>query len=100
MTGRRSLKKLYSSSRRPNIVDVPPAKFLTITGRGEPGGREYQTALRALYSVAYRVRAKAKAAGRDFVMMPLEGLWWWDEPTAHINEAPPREEWNCKSMIR
>jgi len=94
------LKQLYSSSRRPNIIEVPPAKFLMITERGEPGGGGYQTALRALYSVAYRVKSKAKAAGRDFVMMPLEGLWWWDEPADDMSRSPPREEWNWKSMIR
>ena len=44
---KRELKQLYSSSRRPIIIKVPPAKFLMVTGRGEPGGGEYQTALRA-----------------------------------------------------
>ena len=96
---KKQLKHLYSSSKKPNIVDVPPAKFLTITGRGEPGGEAYQAALNALYSVAYTVKFKAKAAGRDFVVMTLEGLWWWDDPEASIGEVP-KEEWNWKSMIR
>jgi len=40
---KRELKQLYSSSRRPIIIEVPPAKFLMVIGRGEPGGGEYQT---------------------------------------------------------
>jgi hypothetical protein len=43
----------------------------------------------------------AKATGNDFTVMPLEGLWWWDDPRAlDLREAPPKEEWNFKSMIR
>lgn len=96
---RKQLKPFYSSSKKPNIVDVPPAKFLTITGRGEPRGKAYQAALNALYSVAYTVKFKAKAAGKDFIVMTLEGLWWWDDPEKPVDEVP-REEWNWKSMIR
>jgi len=96
---RKQLKPFYSSSKKPNIVDVTPSKFLTITGRGEPGGKSYQAALNALYSVAYTIKFKAKAAGKDFVAMPLEGLWWWDDPKASFSEVP-KEEWNWKSMIR
>ena len=96
---RKQLKPFYSSSKKPNIVDVTPSKFLTIPGRGEPGGKSYQAALNALYSVAYTVKFKAKATGNDFVVMLLEGLWWWDDPKASFSEVP-KEEWNWKSMIR
>ena len=97
---RKELKQFYTSSKKPNIVDVPEGKFLTITGRGEPGGEAYQAALNALYSVAYTVKFGSKKEGRDFTVMPLEGLWWWDTPATRLSEAPPREEWNWKSMIR
>ncbi len=96
---RKQLKHLYSSPKKPNTIDVPPAKFLTVTGRGEPGCEAYQAALNALYSVAYTVKFKAKAVGNDFVVMGLEGLWWFDDPQASFGEVP-REEWNWKSMIR
>ncbi len=96
---RKQLKHLYSSSKKPAIIDVPPAKFLTKKGRGEPGGEAYQAALNALYSVAYTVKFKAKAFGKDFTVMALEGLWWWDDPKASLDEVL-REEWNWKSMIR
>jgi hypothetical protein len=32
--------------------------------------------------------------------MALEGIWWWDNPSiTDVVNAPPREEWNWKSMI-
>jgi len=96
---RKQLKPFYSSSKNPNIIDVPPGKFLTITGRGEPGGKAYQEAMNALYSVAYTFKFKAKAAGKDFTVMTLEGLWWLDDPKASFDDVP-REEWKWKSMIR
>lgn len=98
---KKELKPYYTSRRKPSIIDVPEGKFLTITGRGEPGGAAYQAALNALYSVAYALKFRCKAEGRDFTVMGLEGLWWWDDPAAFdVENPPPREEWNWKSMIR
>ena len=90
-------KEFYTSSTEPSIVEVPEANFLTIVGRGAPGGDAYQRKLEALYSVAYRAKFKAKAAGNDYVVCKLEGLWWFDDPAA---TDVPREEWNWKLMIR
>ena len=45
---RKELKRYYTAKRKPEIVDVPPGKFLTYTGRGAPGGKAYQEALTAL----------------------------------------------------
>jgi hypothetical protein len=50
--------------------------------------------------MVYTLKSLAKREGRDFRVMPLEGLWWWDTPTLDPSETPPREEWNWKSMIR
>jgi len=48
-------KDCYTSRSEPGIVDVPPGSFLTIAGRGAPGGDAYQQKLEALYAVAYLV---------------------------------------------
>lgn len=98
---RKELKRYYTAKRKPEIVDVPPGKFLTYTGRGAPESEAYQAALTALYGLSYTLKFKSKAEGRDFTVMALEGLWWWDDPTVFdFEDAPPREEWNWKSMIR
>jgi len=98
---RKELKQFYTARKKPSITDVPPGRFLAIMGRGEPGGSAYQAALNALYSLAYALKFKCKAEGRDFTVMTLEGLWWWDEEGVFsLEDAPPREEWNWKSMMR
>lgn len=98
---RKELKKYYTAKKKPEIIDVPPGKFLTILGRGEPGGDAYQAALNALYGLSYTLKFKCKEEGQDFTVMTLEGLWWWDDSTIFdLENAPPRDEWNWKSMIR
>ena len=98
---RKELKRYYTAKRKPDMVDVPPGRFLTYTGRGAPDGEAYQAAMTALYGLSYALKFRSKAEGRDFTVMALEGLWWWDDPTVFdLDEAPPRDEWNWKSMIR
>ncbi len=95
---RKELKRYYTAKKKPEIVDVPPGKFLSMEGRGEPGGEAYAAALNAL---SYTLKFKCKEEGRDFTVMALEGLWWWDDESVFsLSDAPPREEWNWKSMIR
>ena len=99
---KKELKEFYkASAKKPNIIDVPEGKFVTIIGHGAPGGPAYQAALNALYSAAYTLKFKCKAEEKDFTVMTLEGLWWWDDPSiTDVSDAPPMEEWNWKSMIR
>ena len=97
---RKELRQYYKAKTKPEIIDVPEGKFLAIMGRGEPGGEAYRASLNALYTVAYTLKFRQKAEGRDFSMMTLESLWWWDSPTTTLADAPPRSEWNWKSMIR
>ena len=96
---RKELKQLYTAKKRAEIIDVPPGNFLSIVGRGEPGGEAYKAAMDALYGLSYTLKFKCKEEGRDFTVMALEGLWWFDDPEASFDEVP-REEWSWKSMIR
>jgi hypothetical protein len=59
------------------IVDVPPLQYLMVDGHGDPNtAKEYADAISALYPVAYRLKFASKQDGRDFVVMPLEAVWW------------------------
>jgi hypothetical protein len=99
---KKEYKKFYTASERPELVNVLAGSFLTIIGRGEPGGKVYSDSLNALYSLAYTLKFKVKKEQSiDFTVMGLEELWWWDTPKSFsMKDAPPREEWNWKSMIR
>ena len=69
-----------------------------IDGKGAPESRGFQDVLAALYSMAYTVKFMLKSAGRtDFVVPPLEALWWAEDVDAfHENK---RDEWQWTMMI-
>ena len=97
---RKELKAFYNAKRKPSFVDIPPGKFLTILGKGDPNGEEYQEALQALYGMSYTLKFDLKAQGRDYTVMHLEGLWWIENGIFDLNDPAPREKWRWKSMIR
>ncbi len=97
---RKELKRYYSAKRKPELIDVPEGRFLTILGEGDPNGPEYQEAMRALYGLSYTLKFSQKAEGRDYTVMHLEGLWWVDGGVFDISNPAPRETWRWKSMIR
>jgi len=96
---RKQFKRDYTATQEPGQVTIKASPFLAVVGRGEPGGKEYTEKLNALYSVAYTVKMTLKKAGKDFVVLGLEGLWWADDPKKNLLEVP-RQDWNWKSMIR
>jgi hypothetical protein len=81
------LKKEWKELYRPGTkevvrVDVPPLNYLMIDGRGDPNtAQEYKDAVETLYPVAYALKFMMKkgALGLDYVVMPLEGLWWVED---------------------
>jgi hypothetical protein len=78
---KKELKHLYCPTiKEVNLVDVPQMNFVMIDGSGDPNkAKEYQEAIKALYSISYTIKfAVKKKQGIDFVVMPLEGLWWTD----------------------
>lgn len=102
--GRIDLKKqwkhLYSpSSQQVSVVDVPPLNFLMVDGAGDPNtSLAYREALEVLYALSYTLKFQVrKRLGLDYVVMPLEGLWWTDDPAAFSLEH--REAWKWTAMI-
>ena len=79
MDFKKTLKHLYQPGKMDfELVEVPEMHFLMIDGRGDPNtALEYQHALEALYAAAYKLKFHSKKQlGRDYVVPPLEGLWW------------------------
>lgn len=71
-----TLKHLYTpSAKQVSVVELPAMNYLMIDGEGSPASEIYQYAVKALYSLAYGIRAISKDAGQVFTVMPLEGLW-------------------------
>ena len=82
MTDKTDFKKTldaYQAERgRFRIVDVPDMAYLMIDGHGDPNtSRAFTEAVEALYPVAYTLKfASKRDLDRDYVVPPLEGLWW------------------------
>ena len=78
------LKKTLDSYRcdkgRFRILDVPDLSYLMIDGAGAPSSVAFAEAIETLYPVAYTLKfASKRRLGRDYVVPPLEGLWWADD---------------------
>lgn len=97
------LKKEYKafynpSPQKPEIVTVPQFQFLMIDGCGAPGCEAFQKSIEALYGVSYKAKfACKKAPGMDYVVMPLEGLWWADDFNDFM--AGNRDQWRWTLMM-
>ena len=95
------LRPLYhASAREIGEVDVPPLDYLMVDGEGDPNtSPHYAQAVEALYSVSYTAKfmLKKSAAGIDYAVMPLEGLWWADDPSVFV--AGDRRHWKWTMMI-
>jgi hypothetical protein len=78
------LKQQISSYRAPAgrfaVVDVPPLQYLMIDGHGDPNtSPAYRDAVTTIFPLAYKLKfASKRDLGRDYTVMPLEGLWWAD----------------------
>lgn len=88
-------RDLYSPSAKDfSVVDVPELTYLAADGSGDPNtSPAYAAAVEALYTVAYSIKALSRAAGRDFVVAPLEGLWRADDLTAFTRRDKAAWHW-------
>ena len=96
---KKEFKHLYSPPKgKFSIVDVPAMNFLMVDGVGYPvGNPAYEQALEALYGMSYGLKFASKAQGKDYVVPPLEGLWWME----NMNEfsMDRKDEWEWTMMI-
>lgn len=83
-----------------DVVDVPALQYLMIDGHGDPNTvAAYADALATLYPVAYKLKFFSKGElGRDYVVMPLEALWWADDMDV-FTAARDKSRWDWTVMI-
>ena len=99
---KKELKHLYNpSTKEISIVDVPKMNFLMIDGKGDPNtSQEYKEAIEALYAVSYALKFMIEKGETaiDYVVMPLEGLWWTDDIAQFSTENKDIWEWMAMIM--
>ncbi|EHR59535.1 GyrI-like domain-containing protein [Saccharomonospora cyanea] len=103
MTDKTDFKREIAAYRarrgRFEIVDVPDLRYLMIDGHGDPNtSPDYTDAIEALYPLAYKLKFASRSLGRDYVVMPLEGLWWAEDMDA-FTAARDKSRWDWTLMI-
>lgn len=99
------LKKKYRELFNPPKQDfvevlVPTMSFVKVDGAGDPNtAAEYSTAIEWLYGVSYAMKFAAKnVLAHDYVVPPLEALWWSDDPGTFARREKERWQWTVMIM--
>jgi hypothetical protein len=94
------IDKLYRATTTPQLVQVPPLRFLCLDGHGDPNtSPSYAAAVQALFSVSYAAKFTVKkAGGPDFKVSTLEGLWWAEDLSTFL--TGDKTKWDWTMMIR
>jgi len=98
---RKSLKTLYQPSAKAfELIEVPAMQFVMVDGAGNPNTAEaYKHALEWLYATSYALKfAVRHATGQDYVVPPLEGLWWSEDMESFIRRDKDRWRWTMMIM--
>ena len=98
-------RKEYNSlfnppSKEVVVVEVPSFNYLMVNGSGNPNtSQAYKDAIEALFGVSYTLKFMAKKGQQavDYGVLPLEGLWWADNPSAFVDGD--KDAWKWTAMI-
>lgn len=97
---KRSLPSLRAKQGRFDLIEVPESRYLMIDGHGDPNtSPDFASAPTSLYPLAYGLKFFSRLElGRDYVVPPLEGLWWADDMAAFTS---PRDKsaWDFTLML-
>ena len=96
---KKDLAFLYNPPKRYELVEVPPLRYLMLDGQGNPNNNPaYQAVVETLYALSYTLKfACKKTLGRDYSVMPLEGLWWTPDMAQFSLED--KDAWQWTMMI-
>lgn len=102
---KKEYKDLYLPKTKPMLVDVPNIKFIMVQGKGNPNNKngEYQEALQLLYALSFTIKMSKMGQNKiegyfEYVVPPLEGLWW-NKENENIDYSN-KENFEWISMIR
>ena len=98
---KKTLTALYTApADRFVALDVPSLTFVKVDGAGDPNtAPAYKQAIEWLYPVSYALKFAAKGIGKDYVVPPLEGLWWADDPADFVARRKDRWRWTMMIMV-
>ncbi|MBQ1081387.1 GyrI-like domain-containing protein [Nocardiopsis sp. B62] len=97
---KRSLDSYQAGRGRFRILEVPDLRYLMVDGHGDPNTTPlFAEGIESLYPVAYKLKfASRRELGRDYVVPPLEGLWWARDMEA-FTVARDKSRWDWTLML-
>lgn len=104
---RKKEKHIYIPKNKPEYIQVPRFKYLTISGEGSPDTEHFSDCITALYTLAYTIKMNLKNVEPhlegyiDFTVYPLEGIWGLNEEAQkNFNGTINKEDFVFELMIR
>lgn len=103
---KKEYKGLYMPKTTPCIIDVPAMKFIMVNGNGNPNtSLLYKQSVELLYGLSYSIKMGMKGSNQpegyyDYVVPPLEGLWWFDNNFFDGSVIGRKDEFSWTIMIR
>lgn len=96
-------KKDLDSYRAPGgrfrVVEVPELRYLAVDGHGDPNtAPAFAEAIGALQPASWTLKFASKERGRDYVVPPLEGLWWAGS-TDLFTSARDKSAWDWTLLV-
>ncbi len=102
---RKQDKKFYLPKNKPELIEIPVFKFITIEGFGNPNNEDFSDRVAALYSISYAIRMSYKwptppKKYNEFTVYPLEGVWDIYDKEQYIDNQLDKNNLKYKIMIR
>ncbi len=89
---KKEYKEFYLPKMQPSIVKLPKINYIAIRGEGDPNAENgsYKKSIGLLYAIAFTIKMSYKGDRQiegffQYVVPPLEGLWWQDNMTDSID---------------
>ena len=102
---KKEYKEFYLPKKKPVLITVPAMNFVSVRGKGNPNeeGGAYKQSIGLLYGIAFTIKMSKMGDHRmegyfEFVVPPLEGLWWQDGVQGI--DYSRKEDFEWISMIR
>ena len=106
MTKKIDFKKTLKSYFNPPVgefveIEVAEMQFVKVDGAGDPNtAPAYRVAVEWLYGVSFAMKFASKSEiGMDYVVPPLEGLWWADDPESFVTREKDKWHWTMMIMV-
>jgi hypothetical protein len=103
---KKEYKEFYFPKKTPSIINVPKMPFIMVDGKGDPNtSKFYKEAVEVLYGLSYSIKMSKMGSIQpvgyfDYVVPPLEGLWWFEDNSFDGNVIGRKDEFCWVLMIR